>query len=202
MGIIKKIEVKPDLSFHVLNKIRFDKKIDKKKVTIGVSIRSWENNKTTTIVNFLEYLVQNYDARIIFIISQKDYDYKITREIMTRLSSISKNIHMFEDIYNEEGLINFYKKIDFFIGMRLHTIILAVVSLTPFLAISYTDKVKSFCKELSLQKYCIEINNLDESILIKNFEYILNNKDKVIKEMSNKLREINKRLDYEIDLNR
>lgn len=58
------------------------------------------------------------------------------------------------------------------IGMRLHSIIFAIITNTPFIAISYSKKVSDFLSSIGMSKYCIDVKNF-------NHHHVLNLVDEI-----------------------
>lgn len=56
------------------------------------------------------------------------------------------------------------------IGMRLHSLIFATLTHTPFLALSYSQKVDAFVKSLEMDRYLFTWETLSVSQLIEGFE--------------------------------
>jgi polysaccharide pyruvyl transferase WcaK-like protein len=69
------------------------------------------------------------------------------------------------------------RDLDFVVAARLHANILATLSGTPCLGISYRPKVASFFRENGLEEYCIDITELDQ--LEPTFVHMLSQETKV-----------------------
>jgi len=107
---------------------------------IGVSLRSWRGLKKEEIRKFLREIRKNGYA-ISFIVFNPE-DREISRSL---ISEIGGNLlepnsprEALEPLARMEGAI----------AMRLHCAILSTIASTPFLAISYDPKVKSYAEEL------------------------------------------------------
>jgi colanic acid/amylovoran biosynthesis protein len=84
------------------------------------------------------------------------------------------------DTYFQQYLIS---KLDFVIGMRYHSNIFAAKMKTPFISISYEQKMSGFMKKSDLQEYCIDVLEVNSEKLIALFQQMLKNKS----EFRNKL---------------
>ncbi len=73
-----------------------------------------------------------------------------------KLKSQSIHLRLYEDLQLEEK----YKEMDFFVGMRMHSLIPALAFGVPVIALNYNDKVKSLFEQLQGEKYVKELDNL------------------------------------------
>ncbi|MCC6643755.1 polysaccharide pyruvyl transferase family protein, partial [Candidatus Peregrinibacteria bacterium] len=84
------------------------------------------------------------------------------------------------------------------IGMRLHSVILAVLSKTPFIALSYSKKVKDFDATVGMKDFVLDYQklNLDDlKKMVKNL--LLVEKDVAINLEKEKLKNTYKFFDHE-----
>ena len=61
------------------------------------------------------------------------------------------------------------------IGMRYHSNIFSAKMLTPFVSISYEQKMKGFIRKLGYEEYCIDIKDMNASTIIDKFERLEKN---------------------------
>lgn len=61
------------------------------------------------------------------------------------------------------------------IGMRYHSNIFSAKMGTPFISVSYEQKMKGFMKKMNLMEYCIDLKDLSEDKLQQCFEQITKN---------------------------
>ena len=61
------------------------------------------------------------------------------------------------------------------IGMRYHSNIFSAKMGTPFISVSYEQKMKGFMKKMKLTEYCIDIKSLSEESLNEHFERLIEN---------------------------
>lgn len=73
------------------------------------------------------------------------------------------------DCYFQQYIIS---KIYAVIGMRYHSNIFSCKMGTPFISISYEQKMKGFMEKQNLSKYCIDVNELNEKIILETFELL------------------------------
>jgi colanic acid/amylovoran biosynthesis protein len=63
------------------------------------------------------------------------------------------------------------------VGMRYHSNIFSAKMGTPFISISYQEKMKGFMQKVDLDRYCIGIKELSFQNLMEHFELLQNNYD-------------------------
>ena len=76
------------------------------------------------------------------------------------------------DAYFQQYLIS---KLYMVIGMRYHSNIFSAKMGTPFISISYEQKMQGFMKKIGLEKYCIVINELNYERLKSKMELVVKN---------------------------
>lgn len=85
------------------------------------------------------------------------------------------------DSYFQQFLIG---KLYAVVGMRYHSNIFSFKMGTPFISISYEQKMKGFIEAVGLDEYCIDINSLESKILENRYNNLVENYE----EYKNKLR--------------
>lgn len=69
------------------------------------------------------------------------------------------------------------KKMYAVIGMRYHSNIFSAKMGTPFISITYEQKMKGFMEKADLMDYCIDIRELSYEILLERFQKLISNYD-------------------------
>jgi polysaccharide pyruvyl transferase WcaK-like protein len=81
------------------------------------------------------------------------------------------------------------KKLEIIIAMRLHSLIYAATQGIPMVGIAYDPKIVGFLKSIDMEYMC-SVENMDYNQLIKNVQYVWDNKE----ELRNKLIETDKEM--------
>lgn len=117
---------------------------------LGVSLRDYELTESDKqqIASFLDTLSSEYE--IIFIpfgkgSSTEATDYEVSKQVE---SAMNTNAHVITKIHEPEEIMGIIDRVDFVVGMRLHSVIMAAAVNKPVLGISYKPKVKSVLKRL------------------------------------------------------
>lgn len=159
--------------------------LDKNEKVIGITIteldwHSIHNNQETkeniknTFNEFISYLKQNGCA-VVFIpqLFGKQNDYDLMSQYMQENCFIVDDQH---DCYFQQYLIS---KLHAVVGLRYHSNIFSAKMMTPFISISYEQKMSGFIKLCGMQDYCIELKDLSPQRLIETFEKLEKNHSSV-----------------------
>lgn len=140
---------------------------------VGISIKKTLHKKELEkeIVSTANYLTKELGARIIFIPMHPEKDLQLSEEFSKKIpgSSVAK------ESFDYERIFKLYSQLDFLIGMRLHSLIFATLTETPFVGIvcEHEPKTHSYLKEIDIKP----VNFLKESLLPKCKVLINNNTD-------------------------
>jgi len=147
---------------------------------IGVSLREYKSNGLDSkriFAQVADYLIENYQAKIIFLPFKFDEDVHISEEI---LSLMKNQAEVLKIKLEPEELFSVLSRLSLVVGVRLHSIIFSSMANIPFIAFNYDPKVKYFVEDLGLSELLLEI---DKDISLKNIqkriEYIRENNDKI-----------------------
>ena len=105
-------------------------------------------------------------------------------EVIERLTKagISRQEYSYIDIpeMNCFDITRLYSKVDYIIGTRFHSVIFAMVSLTPPIAISYSgNKTVGIMKDIGLEEFVLDISEMDAGIVLEKFEKLVSESDNV-----------------------
>ena len=147
---------------------------------IGISVREYKSNGSDSkriFAQAADYLIENYQAKIIFLPFKFDEDVHISEEI---LSLMKNKAEVLKIKLEPEELLSVLSRLSLVVGVRLHSIIFSSMANIPFIAFNYDPKVKYFVEDLGLSELLLEI---DKDISLKNIQkrikYIRENNDKI-----------------------
>ena len=134
---------------------------------------------TSTLAQFFDWVIDNYKYRMIFLPFFDQRDDHIASDVIAKMnySNLTKNISKQQTIPDTVSLI---AGAECLIGMRLHSLIIGACVNTPFLALSYSEKVANFTHELGLQQFGHDIEKLSVASLQDCFERMVSGR-KIIK---------------------
>ncbi|HOJ92854.1 MAG TPA: polysaccharide pyruvyl transferase CsaB [Dictyoglomaceae bacterium] len=133
----QKIFYSPDLVF-LLNFPVKDKNED-----IGLNFRPWKTLDLEKLEDVLLKLLRE-GKKLIYFVFDRQEDKKVFESLS---DSLRNNISLIT--YDNDSFFETFSSCKFIIGMRLHSSILSVITNTPFIALSYDEKVSSFCMDIN-----------------------------------------------------
>lgn len=204
----KNVILCPDTAF-VLDKqkINLPKEFDKDNI-IGINISPVviEYSKGDNIVennfnNLINYIIENTQYKIA-LIPHVSWDFTndicVLRKLYEKFKYTNRVILIEE--YNSMVMKYIISKCRIFIGARTHATIAAYSSCVPTLVLGYSVKAKGIAKDLfgTYENYVISTQELEhECELIKAFQWICNNEDKIRNHLKVKIPQYTKKL-YDI----
>lgn len=161
IGESPKIIKDPVLNMVVENKKTTNK--ERKRVAI-FALRYWTNNMNETektINKFIQYLWLEKGVKSIIVPFEVENkkDSMIMNKIIEQLPR-NYGAKIWDDYENEMDVINAISHSELVIGMRLHSLIFANITNTPFIGISYMEKVRSFGKEIKKEAWIVDLEEL------------------------------------------
>jgi|GEM_PF-4578895 len=88
-----------------------------------------------------------------------------------------ENIKIYQDYVSIEKSLKFLESMDVFLGQRLHSIIFAACTYTPFHAIEYEPKTSDFLLTTGFEGYSTKSDELDASKVFKTIKNLYSNID-------------------------
>ncbi|WP_106496181.1 polysaccharide pyruvyl transferase family protein [Lentibacillus sp. Marseille-P4043] len=173
IGVKSPIHVIGDPAFQV----KKPKKIERTTNGIQIGVTAvpfhhssyWPNEDKQMYRDYIEGMAYNLDkllteypdASVNFFATKHPQDMMVTKEIK-ELMDLGDRCHICEDSLNHQEIVQFASEQDVVIGTRLHSLILALVTNTPIIAVSYHHKVKDFMDMIACGDYTIPIDKLNE----------------------------------------
>lgn len=177
-GVSRKIHVTADSSFDLspiaskeARQILAQENVTREsRSLVGICIRPWflhtleERSRfvefKTIMVRLADRLITELGAQVVFTPFQYREDVILAMDVKNRMQHQDEcKVLMGE--YTPQELIGIIGQMDFFVGMRLHSLIFATKMLVPFVAISYAPKVRGFMKMLGQEKWMCDIEHMN-----------------------------------------
>ncbi|NLM97688.1 MAG: polysaccharide pyruvyl transferase CsaB [Halanaerobiaceae bacterium] len=170
---------------NVLDGLTADER-NKDKALVGVSVRPWASNDY--LVPFSEALAKfagEIEADIMILPLHRREDLEISNRLKGLLAGKFPGEVFIEEEDSPLGLLKKYQGIDFFWGVRLHSIIFSVLSGIPFIAVDYDPKIKGFLDALGINS-SVGITAMDSGELYRVSMSLWDNHEKFKKALYNK----------------
>ncbi|UTT43520.1 polysaccharide pyruvyl transferase family protein [Exiguobacterium aurantiacum] len=166
---IKDISNKPVLSIDPVflmeeNQIN-DIKVPNEKLTIGICVIDLLLNKVEVginnkYLNDLQKTIKKLSNDYQIILFSTDYKDYAAVDLVYKQFKNEPNIRKVE-LKNFEDINELYQTIDFLIGARMHSLIIAAAKGVPFIGLSWQDKVDQMFKMIESTNDVFDINNLE-----------------------------------------
>lgn len=145
-------------------------------INLGISYPH-ENENELKMLNqmkvFLKSKIQDGWEIDIFVVCPRDLP--TAREIAKELGSDTVTLHIFFE------QVNFYlesvRSMSLFIGMKLHSVILAMCAGVPSIMLGYSPKCLDFMKSVDMEEYNINLKYFNIYDLNKSFDQIIAHQD-------------------------
>jgi len=182
----KKILVMPDLVFGIesiknAEQNHYDAKEPRiaEQKTLLLSLRPFKHTTeqfNKVLADFVDTATAETGLPVELIPFKKVMDEKYQKAIAETTKAKPKLLEYTDD---KEKLNEIYGKAKVLIGMRLHSILYAIKTGTPFLAINYNPKVKNILESLGLSAFIIEIKDATPENLLKHLNEILEKNEQI-----------------------
>jgi len=144
----------------------------------------------TIIANVVDRLVEDLDVDIVFVVTQP-MDSNFVNQIINK----TKNQQHIKVVgsnweYTNQELMGVLSKMDVFIGMRYHSLILSCAMNVPIVGIAYTPKVKSLLGQIGQSKRVIDLKTFDAEKLFYLAKNTWENRELIRKEIEPKIKEL------------
>ena len=171
------LRLKPSNKF--VNKILKKEGINKNKFLIGISLNHTVDKKincllTKEFTKVIDWLVETYDAEIVFFtfdpaFTHKNPDNKIAFTIKSNLKN--KDAFKIINYYSSpEIILGLVGKMNFFIGMRYHSIMFSYMQGIPLLGIIYEEKNRTLLKDIKrkgVDLFDIDFDNVTQVLKLQ-----------------------------------
>ena len=152
-------------------------------VVVGLTARRWlaaegQAAYERSLATFIDHIHDAYpDFRVVLIPQvmsayQQDDDRIVERRIASNCSAERRPI-LIHDVDGHRDLKDLYSMLDILVGTRFHSVVFALTSRVPCLAVEYEHKTGGIMRELGLDHWVLKMENLASTALISRFEELV-----------------------------
>lgn len=137
-----------------------------------ITVRNWKETDSLIIkemTKFCERFEEKQGIRALLIPMQYDWDVDISREIKNKIKG---KAYLPDRPLTVDEIRYLISRAEFVVGMRLHSLIFAMLHQVPCIAVSYDPKVEGFMKQVD-QPYIVQVDQIDEKQLWEMYNSIL-----------------------------
>lgn len=150
--------------------------------TIIISLRPWIRDTPGLLPDLAAWIDARADAgyRVTLLPFQTmhDDDRVVLADLYSRVTK-KDSIELVEKAEDLPSIMRRIASADLVVGMRLHSLILSTVQETPFVGLSYSDKVTNFCWSVGMEESCFDLGNWNRDAFSRETEQILTNTEEV-----------------------
>lgn len=144
---------------------------------VGVNPNVWEANVAKGIDLFLD---NHPKAKAIFIPFQDSQEQLLDDQVIsTRVQQLLRNSNRTKVINGTSTFFDsatYLAQCDFVLGMRLHSLILAIASGVPVVGLIYDPKVKNLMFQVGVEKYAMELGEATDTGISKTIEDVIHHR--------------------------
>jgi len=180
LGIKQEIHIIPDMAFAIDNQ----KPTEERKEIVLVALRQIDSlvrDFKVSVAEFIDWLTveKRFSVKIVNLQDGEAGD-KIINEGIKKLIEHMENVEYIEKI-TDQKIFELFNEAKIILGMRFHSIIYAIKTLTPFIAISYAPKIKDLLSDMGLKSYMLEVEEVSLDKLKQKFIDVMTNYDQIKK---------------------
>jgi colanic acid/amylovoran biosynthesis protein len=150
-------------------------------IIVGITVRSWLDDKRQTayeqaIAELIRHITTKPNHKVVVIpqvtsSAQHDDDREAGRRI-ARLAGANERAVFLEEQFSPRDILSIYASLDYLVGTRFHSVIFALLSHVPAVAIEYEHKTSGIMQDLGLEKWVIPIESVTTKKLTRLYDDI------------------------------
>jgi colanic acid/amylovoran biosynthesis protein len=151
---------------------------------VGITVRQWldgtrQARYERAIAGLADAILDRHHATVVFLpqVTSEHHD-DDDRVVSARVAQAMR--HRAEVILSKldhRGVAGLYRSLDVLIGTRFHSVIFALTALVPVIAIEYEHKTSGIMRELGLEDWVRDIQDVSASGLLDTFETLIAERD-------------------------
>ena len=145
-------------------------------------------------------IIEKLGVNVVFVITNFGYDEKITKQIRDKVRHKSKTAILNNREYTHDEIMGVLGEMEMFIGMRLHSIILAAAMYTPVVGIVYLPKVRDFMRRVGQADKSIEFDEFNVEMLLTKVEKIWYTRKTIREQLKKEISELKKKVGLSTEL--
>ncbi|MFW6274022.1 MAG: polysaccharide pyruvyl transferase CsaB [Halanaerobium sp.] len=145
IGVKKEINLTVDPVFALYNLVNVVRQKIKGEINIGVSVRPWGVDYLEKLAQGLNSYAERYKCKFLLLPMHKGSDEETAQKLKLLLDAETELVEL---SHEPEKALKSFSQLDLFVGVRLHSLIFALLNLIPSLALSYDPKIEGLMEEL------------------------------------------------------
>lgn len=152
-----------------------------KDIVVGITVRNWLDEKQqldyeSAVAMLIRHITSKPNHTVVVIpqvtsSAQHDDDREAGARI-ARLIGDNRHAIFLEQRFSPSEILSIYASLDYLVGTRFHSVIFALLSRVPAVAIEYEHKTSGIMQDLGLERWVIPIESASAQSLIKLYDNI------------------------------
>ncbi|HMA99973.1 MAG TPA: polysaccharide pyruvyl transferase CsaB [Spirochaetota bacterium] len=168
IGVKKDIELTVDPVFGLYDPLNNKRQRIKGQVELGISVRPWSVEYISELAAALNQFAENKNIKFILFPMHQGADDPISQELKEKLEAEAEIRSLSAE---PEAALKSFSDLDLFVGVRLHSLIFALLNKIPLLALSYDPKVEGLMADLDYLPL-IKLEDLQASQAVAELEAV------------------------------
>ncbi|MFW5897638.1 MAG: polysaccharide pyruvyl transferase CsaB [Halanaerobium sp.] len=145
IGVKKDIELTVDPVFGLYDPLNNKRQKIKGKVELGISVRPWSVDYISELAAALNQFAEQKNIKFILFPMHQGADDQISHKLKEKLEAEAE---IRSPAAEPEAALKSFSDLDLFVGVRLHSLIFALLNKVPLLALSYDPKIEGLMADL------------------------------------------------------
>ncbi len=213
LGLKKEINVMPDTVFALHNfyniKPQEQKESDNKSIqkrvpaSVGFAPAGSGKGYLQEMAAALAEMVKIWHCQVVLLACFPSQDEQACLEVQRILVEergidLGK-ISLIKDLLPPPKALQIFEQLDLLLGVRLHSLILATITQTPFLAISYNPKIDAFLKTIA-QQPAGKMDDFNKEALVLKTQELWQNRKEVSRHLGEQAREFSSQVEMAVQV--
>jgi len=168
IGVRKEIELTVDPVFALYDPLNNNRQRIKGKVEVGISVRPWSVDYLEELAAALNQFALGKNIKFILFPMHQGSDNEISSRLKEKLEAEAEICEL--PAVPDEAL-KVFSQLDLFVGVRLHSLIFALLNKIPLLALSYDPKIEGLMADLDYLPL-IKLEELEADEAVEKLEAI------------------------------
>jgi colanic acid/amylovoran biosynthesis protein len=158
-------------------------------MVVGITVRSWLNEERQTdyevaVAGLIDHIVSRPNCRVVVIpqvtSSAHHDDDRETGKRIARMLPKNGSVIFLNQQFTPSEILSVYAGLDYLVGTRFHSVIFALLSQVPAVAIEYEHKTSGIMQDLQLDEWVIPIEAVTAERLIELYDNIITEHDRYV----------------------
>ena len=167
-GVKKEIELTVDPVFALYDPLNNRRQKIKGKIEVGISVRPWSVDYLNELAAGLNQFAQGKNIKYILFPMHQGSDDQISLELKEILEPEAEICKLPQ---KPQAALKAFSQLDLFVGVRLHSLIFALLNQLPLLALSYDPKIEGLMSELDYLPL-IKLEDLEADLAAEKLEAV------------------------------